>query len=144
MGKRLGIFLHVVGIGLIMMIVALSGCGSSGNGIISGGTSTLYIIGNPSTTAIVGNAYSFTPFVGGTDANNLTFSITTVSPATLPAWLTFNPQTGTLSGTPGASDVGVISGIVISVSNGATFAPLPAFTLTVTATGSTGSSGGTP
>jgi len=141
MGKRLGIFLHAVGIGLMMM-VALSGCGSSGNGIISGGTSSLYIVGNPSTTAIVDNLYSFTPFVNGTDTNNLTFSITTVSPATLPAWLTFNTKTGTLSGTPGASDVGVISGIVISVSNGINTASLPVFKLTVTVTGSTGSSGG--
>lgn len=141
MGKRLGIFLYAVGIGL-MMIVALSGCGSSGSGVIGGGTSSLYIVGNPSTTAIVGNAYSFTPLVNGTEANNLTFGISTVSPATLPAWLTLNPNTGTLSGTPGASDVGTISGIVISVSNGITFASLPAFTLTVTVTGSTGSSGG--
>jgi Putative Ig domain len=143
MGKRLGILLYAVGISLTM-IAALSGCGSSGGGsVISGGTSSLYIVGNPSTTAIVGNLYSFTPFVSGTAANNLTFSITTVSPATPPAWLMFDPNTGTLSGTPAASDVGVISGIVISVSNGITFARLPAFNLTVSVTGSTGSSGGT-
>jgi len=142
MGKRLGILLNVVGIGLVMMIMALYGCGNNSVSTV-GPAEPFYISGTPNTTAIVGQLYTFTPSISGVDTSNLTFSITTVSPSTLPAWLNFNPQNGTLSGTPASSDVGLISGIVISVSNGTVNESLPAFNLTVTVTGSTGSSGGT-
>jgi hypothetical protein len=91
-----------------------------------GGNAAPTIAGNPPTTAAVGQAYSFMPV--GDDANDdtLTFSI-----QNRPAWATFTPATGQLSGTPAAGDVGTTNNIVISVSDGQQSASLPAFNLTV-------------
>ncbi len=53
------------------------------------------ITGTPSTTATVGNAYSFTPDATDPDGQVLSFSI-----ANLPSWASFDTLTGELSGTP--------------------------------------------
>jgi hypothetical protein len=58
----------------------------------------------------------------------LTFSI-----VNKPAWATFTTSTGRLQGTPAAGDVGTISGIVISVSDGEANALLGAFAIAVQA-----------
>ena len=87
------------------------------------------ISGQPPTTARSGVSYSFTPSASDPDGDALKFSI-----ANRPAWLTFNNATGTLNGTPGASNVGTYSGIVISVSDGSNSVALPAFSIQVTAT----------
>ncbi len=91
------------------------------------------ISGNPSTSVIVGSAYSFTPGASDADGDALTFSI-----ANRPVWATFNAATGQLSGTPAAGNVGAFSGITITVSDGKTTTALAAFSITVTqvATGS--------
>ncbi len=86
------------------------------------------ISGSPAATATVGTAWSFQPTANDPDGNTLTFSI-----ANRPAWATFNTSTGRLSGTPASAQVGTFSGIVISVSDGAAGASLPAFAVTVTA-----------
>jgi hypothetical protein len=86
------------------------------------------ISGQPPTSATAGMAYSFTPTASDPDGDNLTFSV-----ANRPAWLTFNNATGTLSGTPGAANVGTYAGIIISVSDGTTSVALPAFSIQVTA-----------
>jgi len=86
------------------------------------------ISGNPATSVDEGAAYSFTPIASDADAETtLTFSI-----SNKPTWASFNPATGALSGTPAKTDVGLTSGIVISVSDGSLTAALPAFSLTVT------------
>ena len=82
------------------------------------------ISGTAPTTATAGTAYSFTPTASDPDGNALTFSI-----ANPPAWATFNTSTGALQGTPSAA--GTFANIVISVSDGAASAALPAFTITV-------------
>jgi hypothetical protein len=51
------------------------------------------------------------------DGDTLTLSATLVDGSPLPAWLTFNPATGTFSGTPGNNDVGSIS-IKITANDG--------------------------
>jgi hypothetical protein len=84
------------------------------------------ISGTPITTVIAGSTYSFTPSTANANGNALTFSI-----SNLPAWATFNTNTGQLAGTPAAS--GSYPGITISVSNGQTFASLAPFVVTVTA-----------
>jgi hypothetical protein len=85
------------------------------------------ISGSPATSVNEGAAYSFTPTASDADADTiLTFSI-----SNKPSWASFNSATGTLSGTPVKTDVGVTSGIVISVSDGSLTAALPAFSLTV-------------
>jgi mannan endo-1,4-beta-mannosidase len=50
-----------------------------------------------------------------------------------PTWATFNTATGALQGTPRAADVGKYPNVVISASDGASTASLPAFNITVTA-----------
>ncbi len=86
------------------------------------------ISGTPATTATVGTAYSFTPTASDPDGNPLTFSI-----VNRPTWASFNTSTGALTGTPAAGNVGVTSGIVITVSDGQASASLPSFNLTVSA-----------
>ncbi|WP_259524209.1 Ig-like domain-containing protein [Shewanella baltica] len=87
---------------------------------------TLAINGVPELTVNQGELYQFIPTVAGS-GGVLNFSITNK-----PVWATFNPTTGTLSGTPSNQDVGITNGIVISVSDGTLSASLPAFNLSVT------------
>ncbi len=84
------------------------------------------ISGTPATTVVAGTGYSFQPTATSPSGATLTFSITGK-----PSWATFNPATGGLSGTPAAANVGTSTGIVISVSDGAGSASLPAFAITV-------------
>jgi Putative Ig domain len=86
------------------------------------------ISGQPPTSVRAGSSYSFTPSASDPDGDSLTFSV-----SNRPAWVTFNSATGTLTGTPGAANVGTYSGIVISVSDGTSSASLPAFSIQVTA-----------
>ncbi|MGI2123200.1 Ig-like domain-containing protein [Shewanella baltica] len=87
---------------------------------------TLAINGVPELTVNQGELYQFIPTVAGS-GGVLNFSITNK-----PVWATFNPTTGTLSGTPSNQNVGITNGIVISVSDGTLSASLPAFNLSVT------------
>jgi hypothetical protein len=63
--------------------------------------------------AVAGQAFSLAPVAADADGDALTFDITGK-----PAWANFDAQTGRLSGTPAAGDVGRASGVVISVSDG--------------------------
>ncbi|MFD1089541.1 beta strand repeat-containing protein, partial [Shewanella seohaensis] len=84
------------------------------------------INGTPTLTVNQGALYNFAPVATDSLGDSLTFSINqTIS------WLTFNSATGALSGTPSNQDVGVINGIVISVSDGSLSASLPPFDLRV-------------
>lgn len=83
------------------------------------------ISGTAPTSATVGSAYVFQPRGDDPDGDALTFSI-----SNKPAWASFDPATGRLSGTPQSS--GTYSGIVISVSDGQASAALPAFQIVVT------------
>jgi len=84
------------------------------------------IAGHPTASINAGGTYSFTPTTTDAEHNSLTFSI-----QGKPAWATFNPASGALSGTPRAADVGTYGKIVISVSDGKASASLPAFTVSV-------------
>jgi hypothetical protein len=84
--------------------------------------------GNPAGSVTEGASYSFTPTASDPDGDALTFSI-----SGKPAWASFNNGTGRLSGTPGASDVGVHVDIRISVSDGSASASLAPFSITVNA-----------
>jgi hypothetical protein len=105
-------------------------------GIVSRTTSTTNrtptISGTPPTSAIVSTSYSFTPTASDPDGNTLSFTI-----ANRPSWATFSASTGRLTGTPASTNVGSFSNIVISVSDGATSASLPAFTISVSGTSGT-------
>jgi len=83
------------------------------------------ISGAPTTSDVVGRAYSFTPTATAPRGYTLSFSI-----SGKPAWAAFNTSTGQLSGTP--TSVGTYSQIVIRATDGPSTAALPAFAITVT------------
>jgi hypothetical protein len=87
---------------------------------------TLQISGTPATTAEVGQFYSFTPTVVASAGSSLTYAV-----ASKPAWAQFSAATGALSGTPSTGSAATDANIVVSVSNGAQRAALPAFNITV-------------
>lgn len=82
------------------------------------------ISGSPATTGVVGTAYSFTPTATDADGTRLTFAI-----KNKPTWATFSTSTGALTGTP--TTTGTYGNIVITVSDGALTASLPAFSIVV-------------
>ncbi|MHB8762927.1 MAG: HYR domain-containing protein [Deferrisomatales bacterium] len=84
------------------------------------------ISGVPPASVLQGAFYSFTPTTSDPENDALTCHI---DPR--PAWASFDPVTGRLSGTPGNADVGTTAGIVISVSDGHSTVALPPFDLTV-------------
>jgi hypothetical protein len=86
------------------------------------------IAGTPGTNAQVGKAYSFTPTASSPSGKVLSFSV-----QNKPSWASFSIATGQLSGTPGSSDVGTDSNIVISVSDGTLKAALTGFSIAVAA-----------
>ena len=90
------------------------------------GNATPSISGQPQTTVIATNTYSFTPSASDSNGDTLTFSI-----RNRPSWATFSTTTGRLYGTPSNSDVGNHGNIVITVSDGTATASLPAFGITV-------------
>jgi len=71
------------------------------------------ISGTPGTSVLVGSTYSFTPQADDPDQDGLSFSV-----QNLPVWAGFDADTGTLSGSPGAADVGVYTSVSITVSDG--------------------------
>jgi hypothetical protein len=85
------------------------------------------ISGTPAASVNVGSVYSFTPTATDPLGHALTFSI-----QNQPSWTTFNKNTGQLSGTPSAANVGTFANITISVTNGTASASLPAFGISVT------------
>jgi hypothetical protein len=84
------------------------------------------ISGSPATSVNANVAYNFQPTASDPDSDPLTFSI-----QNRPSWAAFNTSTGRLSGTPTAAQAGAYSNIIISVSDGAASAALPAFSITV-------------
>lgn len=70
------------------------------------------ISGTPASTATVGQVYTFTPTASDPDGDVLVFSL-----ENRPPWAWFDVVTGTLSGTPKSTDVGVRSEIRIRVSD---------------------------
>jgi hypothetical protein len=86
------------------------------------------ISGSASDTALVGQNFSFTPTASDPDGDDLSFSGSGV-----PSWAALDADSGTLSGTPGAGDVGFYSGISIAVSDGELDATLAPFSISVVA-----------
>jgi hypothetical protein len=88
------------------------------------------IVGNPARSVSANRTYEFLPTASDADGDRLAFSA-----VNLPPWLTLDPTTGRLSGTPTAAAIGTHADIVVSVSDGESTAALPAFALTVSAVG---------
>jgi hypothetical protein len=102
--------------------------GSSATPAPGGPASTeLGISGTPATAVVAGSGYRFTPIAADPGGAALTFSIQGA-----PAWATFDPATGELSGTHTTADVTTYANIIISVSDGEKSVSLPAFSISVT------------
>jgi hypothetical protein len=137
----------LMAIALTGATLALAGCGggedeaaattSTGGGGGGGGGGTgnqaPTISGTPQGSVVQSTVYSFTPTASDPDGNTLSFSV-----VNLPAWASFNANTGRLSGTPTSANVGTYSNIRISVSDGTATTNLATFSIQVvgTATGS--------
>jgi hypothetical protein len=85
------------------------------------------ISGTPAAQVQATSAYSFVPVASDADSAGLTFSV-----LNRPSWASFSTATGALVGTPTAAQAGTYSNIIISVSDGALSASLPAFNIQVT------------
>ena len=112
---------------LATLSLLLSGCGG---GQDSGGAANRapVISGIPSAQATATRPWSFQPSLSDPDGD-----ILTVSATNLPGWLTLDPATGLLQGTPGNSDVRTWSNIRLVVSDGSASTALPAFSIIVLA-----------
>jgi nitrite reductase/ring-hydroxylating ferredoxin subunit len=113
--------------GVLALAVVLAACGESGDdGAPVGGNAAPTISGTPLVAVSPESIYDFAPSAKDVDGDSLTFQINAK-----PSWATFNTNNGRLSGTPRRSDSGTYTGIVISVTDGATETSLPPFDLTV-------------
>ena len=98
------------------------------------------ILGNPPTSAVTGQTYSFQPSASDPDGDPLTYAV-----ANMPTWATFSPSTGRLSGTPTSSAAGLtFKDITVSVTDGAATAALAPFSIAVQAANQAPSISGTP
>jgi hypothetical protein len=105
--------------------------GTASNDSTDSANQTPVITGSPALSVDVGESYGFRPNATDGDNDNLTFSINN-----RPSWAQFNINTGELSGTPAAEDVGDYNNIVISVSDGTKTVSLAAFSIAVNSVGS--------
>ena len=108
--------------------LALSACGDSDTkDVIDEIINSAPVISSTGVLTVdVGTAYSYTFSSSDTDGDELT-----VSTSTLPAWLSFDSATGTLSGTPTENDAGE-QAITLTVNDG-TVDVTQSFTITVSA-----------
>jgi hypothetical protein len=115
---------------IVALGLSLAGCGGDEEeaASVSDGNRAPTISGTPATTVSQGSSYSFTPTAADPDGDALIFGVDAK-----PAWVTFSTQTGSLTGTPSSSDVGMHRGIVVWVSDGKAQTLLPAFDVQVTA-----------
>lgn len=127
-------------VGLLAVVagIALAGClPEAGTGAArapanSPPNTAPVIAGTPSTAATAGTPWQFLPSASDADGDALTFSATG-----LPGWATVNPQSGLVSGTPSAGDVGTTGSIRVSVSDGEATASLATFAIVVAPASST-------
>ncbi len=102
-----------------------------------GSNSAPTISGTPAVQAAVGQTYIFKPLASDRDGDALVFSI-----GNRPAWSTFNPTTGQLSGTPSTAHVGTYNGVTIMATAAGVSVMLQPFAIKVVDTG--GPTVGTP
>ena len=126
---------------VLLLTAQMSACGGGSSGSSASTQSqtptnsnvdTVSIAGSPALSVAADQPYSFAASGQDSLGKALTFSISNA-----PAWATFDSTTGTLSGTPIASQTGTYANIVITASDGTASASLPAFTISVTASATT-------
>lgn len=126
---------------VVLAACTLAACGGGDDGSPSvaqqrgGANAAPTILGQPGSSAVVGQSYSFQPAASDPNGDTLSFSV-----VNLPAWATFNTVTGRISGMPSSADIASYSGIIVRVTDGTTTASLGPFTIVVSATGAAGNS----
>ncbi|MBL4847580.1 MAG: exo-alpha-sialidase [Planctomycetes bacterium] len=123
-----------VGVGVARITISVQDDGGAANGGVDRSSQTVVLTVTASSApaiassapsgAIAGAAFSYTLTATGAPAP-------TLSAAGLPAWLSFDPASGVLSGTPALSDVGVSGSITLDATNGIGSAATQVFSLTV-------------
>lgn len=88
-------------------------------------TTPIILQGTPPSSVNVGSRYSFQPTVSSS-GGVVTFAI-----EALPAWASFDTNTGMLSGAPSVSDVGLTEDITITATNGTDTGSVGPFTIRV-------------
>jgi len=86
-------------------------------------------VNNPATTVDQDALYQFMPAASDTDGDTLSFSIT--ASGGVPTWLSFDPKTGALVGTPRNADVGTYTDFEITVTDGTAATVLSSFDIEV-------------
>ncbi len=84
------------------------------------------IEGTPQGSVTTGENFLFTPTAVDADGDNLVFHV-----SGKPDWATFDTSSGTLAGSPSASDIGIAGNVVISVTDGRATAALDTFSIQV-------------
>jgi hypothetical protein len=84
------------------------------------------ISGSPPANATVGRQWSFQPSISDPDGDSLTVTV-----ENRPPWVSLNPSTGLMQGTPQDGDILTWSGIRLSVTDGIATASMPAFSIAV-------------
>ncbi len=103
------------------------------------------ISGTPAKTIQEGTDFSFTPTITDPDANeSFDFSLRWGTEPAPPAWVTFNPDTGAISGTPADADTGQYNDIEITVTDKDGLTDSMTFDLTVVDKNNTPTISGTP
>jgi hypothetical protein len=111
----------------LAMLVCATPC------VVTAANTAPTISGSAPKSVAAGNAYFFKPAASDSDGDTLKFSI-----VNKPDWLAFSPRTGTLSGTPTKSNVGVFPDIRIRVTDSIASRSLDGFSIAVsTASAST-------
>jgi len=128
---------QIVTIVTIFPALLLSGCLAKekpDSGFVGNGppeqNSPPTISGNPQTTVMMGDSYSFTPTASDPDGDTLTFSL-----QNKPVWADFDSSTGTISGIPLLGDIGSYLNIDLSVTDGQNTTAMANFTIDVTQVG---------
>ncbi len=113
--------LNKLSISLILSALLLGACGGGGSETTPPPvtvtppvvvTNSAPVISGVAGKAQENLAYSFIPTISDPDGDSLTLTI-----SNKPEWVEFNTTTGELSGTPGASDIGTLENVTISVSD---------------------------
>ena len=113
----------------ILTVFAVAGCAGSAiveNDVSTPAADTLTIQGSAPTSVKVGDSYLFRPVTSG-GSGTIQFTI-----QNKPSWASFDTNSGALTGSPTAADVGISSNIMISASDESAATALPAFALMVT------------
>jgi len=84
------------------------------------------ITGSPTTELFIYEDYAFLPSISDSDGDTLSVSVTN-----LPAWASFDANTGEINGKPELNDAGDYLDVIVSVSDGMVTSELSKFNITV-------------